>query len=141
MDDHRQKEYVDGLNEEARVELELITAGKKPYLRPEDWKPVDYAAAAPQNGVTLDGGPLLTCFKRNIDYLNLKHDEAQQGNHDNFPLDLDYKQALDAYDKQLIISALNKFGTTRKAAEELGVSQPTVIRKARKYGISTRRRT
>jgi len=62
-------EYIEQLNEKARAELELITTGKKEYLKPEDWKPVEYAARAPQTGVTLDGGPLLTCYERNIDYI------------------------------------------------------------------------
>ena len=62
--------YVDHLARRARSELELITAGRKAHLSPDQWKPVAYVAWAPEAGVTLDGGPLLTCFERNIDYLN-----------------------------------------------------------------------
>ena len=62
--------YVEQLAEAATAELELITSGKKPYLEPQEWHPGAYAATAPESGVTLDGGPLLTCFERNIDYLN-----------------------------------------------------------------------
>ena len=62
-------EYIEQLNNKAHAELELITTGKKEYLKSEDWQPVEYAARAPQAGVTLDGGPLLTCFERNIDYV------------------------------------------------------------------------
>ena len=64
-----EREYIEKLNNKAHAELELITTGKKEYLKPEDWKPVEYAACAPQTGVTLDGGPLLTCFERNIAYV------------------------------------------------------------------------
>jgi len=46
------------------------------------------------------------------------------------------KTAMEKLEKQMIQNALNKHGTTRKAAEELGVSQPTVVRKAARYGIT-----
>ena len=68
MEDDRQ--YVERLGRQAFAELALITAGKKPYLRPKQWQPVEYAARAPVSGVTLDGGPLRTCFDRNVAYLN-----------------------------------------------------------------------
>jgi DUF1680 family protein len=55
---------------DAHTELALIVAGKKPYLTPDQWRPVEYAARAPLNGVTLDGGPVKECFERNIAYLN-----------------------------------------------------------------------
>lgn len=43
--------------------------------------------------------------------------------------------AVENLEKKLITDALNKYGTTRKAAQILGISQPTVVRKAAKYGI------
>ena len=46
------------------------------------------------------------------------------------------KEAVSALEQQLISNALAEKGSTRKAAEWLGVSQPTVIRKAKRYGIS-----
>jgi PAS domain S-box-containing protein len=45
------------------------------------------------------------------------------------------KDAVAALEQQLIARALEEKGSTRKAARWLGVSQPTVIRKARRYGI------
>ncbi len=63
-------DYVGGLRKAAAAEREAITAGKRPYLKPDQWKPVAYAACAPVSGVTLDGGPLRTCFDRNIVCLN-----------------------------------------------------------------------
>jgi TyrR family helix-turn-helix protein len=45
------------------------------------------------------------------------------------------KDAVSAVETQLISKALAEKGSTRKAAKLLGVSQPTVIRKARRYGI------
>jgi hypothetical protein len=63
-------EYARKLADEARAELAAIVSGKKPYLTPDQWKPVAYAATAPENGVTLDGGPLREAFDRNVSYLN-----------------------------------------------------------------------
>jgi hypothetical protein len=64
------KQYAAQFANKAAAELELIVSGKKPYLKPEQWKPVSYAATAPETGVTLDGGPMRTAFERNIWYLN-----------------------------------------------------------------------
>lgn len=44
-------------------------------------------------------------------------------------------EAVATVEKQLIYNALKSYKTTRKAAEVLGVSQPTVVRKAKHYGI------
>lgn len=48
------------------------------------------------------------------------------------------KTAVEQLEKYLIQSSLETFGSTRKAALELGVSQPTIVRKASKYGIPLR---
>jgi len=48
------------------------------------------------------------------------------------------KPAVEALEKQMIYHALSRYGSTRKAAAALGVSQPTVIRKAARYGIQIR---
>ncbi len=45
------------------------------------------------------------------------------------------KDAISALEQRLISNALAEKGSTRKAARWLGVSQPTVIRKAKRYGI------
>jgi len=45
------------------------------------------------------------------------------------------EEAVAELEKQLIAKALESKGSTRKAAALLGVSQPTVVRKARKYGL------
>jgi PAS domain S-box-containing protein len=47
------------------------------------------------------------------------------------------KDAVAALEQRLIANALAEKGSTRKAARWLGVSQPTVIRKAKRYGIDT----
>jgi len=52
-----------------------------------------------------------------------------------FPPDFNYKYALENFEKAIITNALKRFGTTRKAAVELGMSQPTLVRKAAKYKI------
>lgn len=48
---------------------------------------------------------------------------------------LGLKEAVAKVEKNLIKAALDKFGSTHKAAEHLDVSQPTVLRKAKKYNI------
>ncbi len=45
------------------------------------------------------------------------------------------KNAVEELEKLLILDTLKRHGSTRKAAVKLGVSQPTVCRKAARYGI------
>lgn len=45
------------------------------------------------------------------------------------------KKAVDMLEKELIENALRKHGSTYKAAKVLGVTQPTVFRKAKALGI------
>lgn len=56
---------------------------------------------------------------------------AKSGDFSNLSL----KDSLQRYEKKLIEAALAKHITTRKAAAALGVSQATVWRKAKQYGI------
>lgn len=49
------------------------------------------------------------------------------------------KEAVDLLEKQIIEEALKKYGSTHKAARALGVSQPTLLRKARMLSIPTKR--
>jgi PAS domain S-box-containing protein len=62
--------------------------------------------------------------------------------HDNITINLppapSLKDAIGVLESHLIHDALNRCGSTRKAALELGVSQPTIVRKAAKYGINLR---
>lgn len=48
---------------------------------------------------------------------------------------LDFEKILEQQEKKLIEYALKKFGTTRKAAEFLHMSQPKLMRKKQKYNI------
>ncbi|MCG8485322.1 MAG: hypothetical protein MJA31_18585, partial [Clostridia bacterium] len=43
------------------------------------------------------------------------------------------KQALELYEKQLIQSAYKKYNTTIEMGKALGISQPSVVRKLKKY--------
>lgn len=45
------------------------------------------------------------------------------------------KEAVNIFEKEIIENALKKFGSTYKAARVLGVTQPTVFRKAKALGI------
>ena len=49
--------------------------------------------------------------------------------------DLPLKKAVDMLERELIENALRKHGSTYKAAKVLGVTQPTVFRKAKALGI------
>lgn len=48
---------------------------------------------------------------------------------------LPLKEAVGQFEKRLVEDALQTHGSTHKAAKALGVSQPTVLRKAHQYGI------
>lgn len=45
------------------------------------------------------------------------------------------KGAIDSFEKEIIEKALKQYGSTYKAAKALGVTQPTVFRKAKAFGI------
>jgi len=47
----------------------------------------------------------------------------------------DLKSAVETVERRLIQSAVDSFGSTRKASEALGISQASVVRKMRRLGI------
>lgn len=49
--------------------------------------------------------------------------------------ELDLQLAVDEYEKGLIKYACDKYGSTRKAAKALGISQTQIVRKKKKYDI------
>lgn len=49
--------------------------------------------------------------------------------------ELPYKEAMAVFEKKLIEDSLKRTGSTHKTAKELGISQPTVVRKAKTLGI------
>lgn len=46
------------------------------------------------------------------------------------------EEAVEEVEKQLIAKTLQKYSTTREVAKALGVSQPTIVRKMKRYGLS-----
>lgn len=48
---------------------------------------------------------------------------------------LGLKEAVENLEKNLIVETIERLGSTRKTAAVLGVSQPTIVRKAARYGI------
>jgi len=48
---------------------------------------------------------------------------------------LGLKEAVESLEKNLILETIERMGSTRKTANALGVSQPTIVRKAARYGI------
>ena len=47
-------------------------------------------------------------------------------------------EGLCAVERELLEKALSRFKTTRELARHLGISQPTVVRKLKKYELSPR---
>lgn len=47
----------------------------------------------------------------------------------------DLTAMVDSYEKQLIKQALERYGSTRKAAKAIGISQTQLVRKKNKYGL------
>jgi hypothetical protein len=62
-------DYPRELRAMAMDELKTIAVGGKPYLTPDQWEPVAYAAEAPETGVQLHPGVLRDAFERNIRYI------------------------------------------------------------------------
>ena len=58
-------------------------------------------------------------------------DEPEEGEH----AELDLQSAVDEYEKGLIKYACEKYGSTRKAAKAIGISQTQLVRKKKKYSI------
>jgi TyrR family helix-turn-helix protein len=51
------------------------------------------------------------------------------------------KKAHELEERQAIVEAYRRTGSTRKTAAMLGISQPAVVKKMKKYGISADRST
>jgi PAS domain S-box-containing protein len=51
------------------------------------------------------------------------------------------KEAREELEKSMVSWALKRYGSTRKAASALGVTQPTVVRMSHKYGLNKNRST
>ena len=49
-------------------EIEVIEAGKQSCIPPRQWRPVQNAAQAPENGINLTDGALRSAFERNVAY-------------------------------------------------------------------------
>lgn len=65
-------------------------------------------------------------------------DFNSQNSHNELPdyvQGMKYKPALEHFEKEMIQNALQHFGTTRKAAAHLGISQSALVRKAAKYKL------
>jgi len=61
---------------------------------------------------------------------------ARSGHADNKIRSLD--DITDAFEKELIKNAIKQFHSTRDLARHLNISQPTIVRKLKKHGLSTR---
>lgn len=82
-------------------------------------------------GHVIMGGDIQEVLNENIyeDLLvNLKHSMRASSS-------MDFEKIMEQQEMQLIEYALKKFGTTRKAAEFLHMSQPKLMRKKKKYNI------
>ena len=59
---------------------------------------------------------------------------SMEDQHEEEP-EIDLQAAVDEYEKSLIRYALEKYGSTRKAAKAVGISQTQLVRKKKKYDI------
>lgn len=71
---------------------------------------------------------------RQINLHDLDSTDYEAINYEHF-IGFKLQAAVEQLEKYLIQNSLVTLGTTRKAAQELGVSQPTIVRKAAKYNI------
>ena len=60
-----------------------------------------------------------------------KNDLRSEKSNDN----LNIKEAVKELEKNIITKALKKYGSTRKAAEHLGIDQSTIVKKSKKIGF------
>ena len=49
--------------------------------------------------------------------------------------EINLQEAVDEYEKSLIKYACDKYGSTRKAAKAIGISQTQLVRKKKKYQV------
>ncbi len=49
------------------------------------------------------------------------------------------KEAMEEFEKQILVNAVNTYGTSRKVATALGVNQSTVVRKMSRYRLSIKK--
>jgi len=77
---------------------------------------------------------------RDVDFLG-KPGTVEATRSESDPAALDLRTALMATERDLIERALVRWGTTRKAAAALGLSQPTLVRKMAACGIKGRKST
>lgn len=61
-----------------------------------------------------------------------KHDSNSEILHDS----LNIREAVQKLEKNMIMKAIKKYGSTRKAAEYLGIDQSTIVKKCKKMGLS-----
>lgn len=85
---------------------------------------------------------VLVCPNENIEYGDIithisSNEFIESGITSNFDtiMEVDLKSALTKLEEDLINDALSRHKTTRKAAKALGISQPSIVRKAQKYNI------
>ena len=65
---------------------------------------------------------------------NVEMDEGEESNN-GIDKELDLQSAVDEYEKGIIKYACEKYGSTRKAAKAIGISQTQLVRKKKKYEI------
>jgi TyrR family helix-turn-helix protein len=66
------------------------------------------------------------------EYINQRYDQPLFDVHENRPL----HEILDHVERQVLLKAKRTYKTTVKMAQALGISQPSVVRKLKKYGIT-----
>ena len=76
-----------------------------------------------------------------MDIMKESHGDIFEGGHmmdepeESERAELDLQSAVDEYEKGLIKYACEKYGSTRKAAKAIGISQTQLVRKKKKYDL------
>jgi PAS domain S-box-containing protein/TyrR family helix-turn-helix protein len=81
---------------------------------------------------------MVTCSENIIPEIQLPNSGAYRildESTNEFQGDMTLKEVIDGVEKRVLEDYLHRYGSTRKTANALGVSQPTIVRKAARYGI------
>jgi PAS domain S-box-containing protein len=81
---------------------------------------------------------MITCSDDLIDHIELVDFNGNESPNDlpDYIQEMKYKPAVAHFEKEIILNALREFGTTRKAAAHLGISQSALVRKVAKYKLT-----
>ncbi len=113
-----------------------IDEDAKEYLKQQDWPGnIRELENTIQRLIISAGGESITA----LDVMRELHRETFDTDHalGEIPAEeeVDLQSMMDSFEKSIIKQALEKYGSTRKAAKGIGISQTQLVRKKNKYGL------